>query len=94
MANVPRSHSASPNLRVGAIAGFFSLAFFIPAFLLLPTIIQAFDPSAVDRGLAQLASHRISAVVYFILTVIWVTGMSILLWRRASDVEDCENDCG
>jgi len=84
MANVPRSHSASPNLRVGAIAGFFSLAFFIPAFLLLPTIIQAFDPSAVDRGLAQLASHRISAVVCQNCFALWDIAFIVFIWPVAT----------
>ncbi len=84
MDNASRAHSASPNLRVGAISGFFSVAFFIPAFLLLPTIIQALDPSTVDRGLAQLASHRTLALVCQNCWGLWDIGFIVFIWPVAA----------
>jgi hypothetical protein len=84
MDNAPRPHSASPNLRVGAIAGFFSIAFSIPAFLLVPTISQALDPSAVDRGFAQLASHRTLALVCQNCWALWDIASIVFIWPVAA----------
>ena len=78
--SVPEPHSASLKLRVGAVAGFFSVTFLIPAFLLLPTIIGAFDPSGVDRGLSQLASHRTLALVCQNCFALWDIAFIIFIW--------------
>jgi hypothetical protein len=60
--------------------GIFSLALFIPAFLLLPTIMDVLDPSAVDRGLALLVSHRTLAFVCQNCWALCDIGFIVFIW--------------
>ena len=49
-------------LRVSAVAGFMGALCWITAAVLFPTISDALDPTALDHGLAALASHSTLAL--------------------------------
>jgi hypothetical protein len=51
----------TPGLRLSAIAAFLGATCWMTAATLFPTISDALDPTALDHGLAELASHTAAA---------------------------------